>query len=110
VTEGCVKGVTQFNKEAFTTKRKRVLKTNFKTAVPAVRPPWPASLSFGTIPAGWTMLCALLLVFSAHGNTLTWSGGAAPNGNWNNSANWGGVGIPGNGARLFSPARTRAPS
>jgi len=33
----------------------------------------------------------------AHANSLVWTGGGTPNGNWNNSANWGSIGIPGNG-------------
>ena len=41
--------------------------------------------------------CAVLFSVAAHGNTLTWSGGGGANTYWNNSANWGGAGIPVNG-------------
>ena len=38
------------------------------------------------------MLCNISLA-----NTWVWTGGGGANGNWNNSANWGSAGIPGNG-------------
>ncbi len=44
-------------------------------------------------------VCAALLSVAAHGKTLTWSG--STNAYWNNSANWGGVGIPGNGDTII---------
>ena len=37
------------------------------------------------------------LVTAVHGATLTWNGGGGANGNWNDSANWGGAGIPATG-------------
>ncbi|HSY20060.1 MAG TPA: autotransporter-associated beta strand repeat-containing protein [Candidatus Acidoferrales bacterium] len=43
---------------------------------------------------------AVLFTIAAHGNTLTWSGSGA-NAFWSNSANWGGVGTPGNGDTLI---------
>jgi fibronectin-binding autotransporter adhesin len=39
----------------------------------------------------------LLLSMSAQANTWVWTGGGGVNANWNNSANWGSAGIPGNG-------------
>lgn len=45
-------------------------------------------------------LCAVLLALSTRANTLTWTGGGGANANWNNSANWGGAGTPGNGDTL----------
>jgi autotransporter-associated beta strand protein len=55
------------------------------------------------------VLVWLSCVVTAHANTLTWSGGAVPNANWNDSANWGGAGIPGNGDTIiFSGSHTNA--
>jgi autotransporter-associated beta strand protein len=52
-------------------------------------------------------VCAALLSVAAHGKTLTWSGGGWPNAYWNNSANWGGAGIPANGDTInFSGSNT----
>ncbi len=42
-------------------------------------------------------VCAGLLSDPMHAAILTWSGGGGANAYWNNSANWGGAGIPGNG-------------
>ena len=42
-------------------------------------------------------VCAALLSDPMHAAILTWSGGGGANAYWNNSANWGGAGIPGNG-------------
>ena len=46
----------------------------------------------------------ILLIFclatAVHGATWTWNGGGGANGNWNNSANWGGAGIPASGDTL----------
>ncbi|HEX4343246.1 MAG TPA: autotransporter-associated beta strand repeat-containing protein, partial [Verrucomicrobiae bacterium] len=93
--------------------RKSIIKTNFKTTVPGVRPAKPSCSSSGTIPAGRAVLCGwcilLLLAFSAQGKTLTWSGSAVPNANWSVSANWGGVGTPANGDTLiFSGSHTNS--
>jgi len=88
------------------------VKTHFRAAAPLLRPAQPTASSLGKISAGWTVLCglcALLLGFSARANTWTWTGGAVPNANWNNSANWGGLGIPGNGDTIiFSGSHTNA--
>jgi len=88
------------------------VKTHFRAAAPLLRPAQPTASSLGKISAGWTVLCglcALLLGFSARANTFTWTGGAVPNANWNNSANWGGLGIPGNGDTIiFSGSHTNA--
>jgi autotransporter-associated beta strand protein len=51
-------------------------------------------------------VCAGLLSDPMHAAILTWSGGGGSPGNWNNSANWGGAGIPGNGDTLIFPADT----
>lgn len=40
------------------------------------------------------LLCHCLPIL---GNTWVWTGGGAPNGDWNNAANWGSAGIPANG-------------
>ena len=43
-------------------------------------------------------LClALLTVTNCTGGIWSWSGGGGANGNWNDTANWGFAGIPGNG-------------
>ena len=55
---------------------------------------WPALLA----------LCAGLLALPARGAVLSWSGGGGVNANWNNSANWGFAGTPGNGDTLVFPA------
>ena len=39
----------------------------------------------------------LLFAASTYANTWIWTGGGVGNGKWSNSANWGSVGIPGNG-------------
>ncbi|HEV2694812.1 MAG TPA: autotransporter-associated beta strand repeat-containing protein [Verrucomicrobiae bacterium] len=44
--------------------------------------------------------CFVWLAFPVRGNTLTWTGTGA-NAYWNNSANWGGFGIPANGDTLI---------
>ena len=52
---------------------------------------WPALIA----------LCASLLSLPADGNTLIWNGGGGADANWNNSANWFGVGTPNNGDTLI---------
>lgn len=53
-------------------------------------------LRLSSIPA---IFVFVLLFASAttRANTWVWTGGGGANGNWNNSANWGSAGIPGNG-------------
>jgi autotransporter-associated beta strand protein len=46
-------------------------------------------------------VCAGLFSVAGYGNTLSWSGSGGANANWNNSANWGGAGTPGNGDTLI---------
>lgn len=48
------------------------------------------------------MYAALAVILPSKANTFTWSGGGG-NGNWSNSANWGGVGTPGNGDTIVFP-------
>ena len=55
---------------------------------------WPALLA----------VCAGLFELPARGAVLSWSGGGGANANWNNSANWGFAGMPGNGDTLIFPA------
>ena len=43
----------------------------------------------------------LLCAFPARANVLSWSGGSAASGNWNDSANWGYAGTPHNGDSLI---------
>ncbi len=53
--------------------------------------------------------CTLLLcAMSTCATSWVWTGGGAPDGNWNNSANWGSAGIPANGDSVVSPGRGRA--
>ncbi len=47
-----------------------------------------------SVVAGFT---TLLFAASTYGATWIWTGGGLGNGKWSNSANWGSVGIPGNG-------------
>jgi autotransporter-associated beta strand protein len=45
-----------------------------------------------------TAICSALLgSLPCQAASYVWTGGGGANGNWNNSANWGSVGIPGNG-------------
>ena len=46
----------------------------------------------------------LLAAPRSHGAVLSWSGGSASTANWNDNANWGYIGIPGNGDTLIFPA------
>ena len=46
------------------------------------------------------ILFIFCLATAIRGATLTWNGGGGANGNWNDSANWGGSGIPANGYTL----------
>ena len=53
----------------------------------------------------WILLaCAGLLGLPARAATWSWSGGGGANAYWNNSANWGFAGTPGNGDTVIFPA------
>src|SRR5580698_10830761 len=68
---------------------------SFPVSFPACRfHRWPALLT----------VCAALLALPARGAVLSWSGGGGANANWNNSANWGFAGVPGNGDTVIFPA------
>jgi fibronectin-binding autotransporter adhesin len=54
----------------------------------------------------WLSCCIVWLAANAPGNTLTWTGGGGANAFWNNSANWGGAGIPNNGDTLIFQGTT----
>jgi autotransporter-associated beta strand protein len=56
--------------------------------------------------SSWIAL--ILCAISVRGATLSWSGGSATGGNWNDSANWGFVGTPNSGDTLiFSASQPR---
>jgi autotransporter-associated beta strand protein len=89
------------------------VKTKFKITVQIFhRAQKRTAARLDAVPAGWTRLCllgAVCLAISAPAATWTWTGGAVPNANWNNSANWGGSGFPGNGDTvIFSGSHTNA--
>ncbi len=52
--------------------------------------------------ATWAIaLSSLFLAMTLPGATLTWNGGGVANASWNDSANWGGSGIPASGDTLI---------
>ena len=51
-------------------------------------------------------LALFMLALPARANPLLWTGGGGANVNWNNPANWGSVGIPGNGDTLIFQGAT----
>ena len=50
------------------------------------------------------ILCVGLFALPGYGAVWGWSGGGGANANWNDSANWGFAGIPGNGDTVIFPA------
>src|SRR2546423_15269828 len=57
---------------------------------------------------GLILLTSTLSKFSGQAATLSWSGGSGISGNWNDNANWGFAGVPGNGDTLiFSSGQPR---
>ena len=57
-----------------------------------------------TTVTGILILASVVLATSSRANILSWSGGGGANANWNNSANWGFAGVPGNGDTVIFPA------
>src|ERR1039457_639294 len=53
---------------------------------------------------GLLLIASVIFAVSSQAAVWSWSGGGGANAYWNNSANWGFAGIPGNGDTVIFPA------